>query len=84
MNQDTHRYDSGFPKIGIRPIVDRRKLVKAALADSTMELAREALAEITEVLRNPDGSPVQVIIFEPCISGMTEAPDVLNNFARKA
>ena len=62
MLEMTHRYEGGFPKIGIRPIVDRRKLVKAALAESTVELAREAAAEITSVLRNPDGSPVQVVI----------------------
>lgn len=78
-----HRYEGGFPKIGIRPIVDRRKLVKAALAESTLELAREAAAEITSVLRNPDGSPVQVVIFEPCISGMTEAARCAEQFCKE-
>lgn len=83
MLEMTHRYEGGFPKIGIRPIVDRRKLVKAALAESTLELAREAAAEITSVLRNPDGSPVQVVIFEPCISGMTEAARCAEQFRKE-
>lgn len=84
MNEDdSHRYEGGFPKIGIRPIVDRRKLVKEALAESTMELAREAAAEITAVLRYPDGSPVEVVIFEPCISGITEAARCAEQFRKE-
>lgn len=83
MNPNSHRYGGGFPKIGIRPIVDRRKLVKAALAESTMNLAREAAAEITAVLRNPDGSPVEVVIFESCISGMTEAARCAEQFRKE-
>ncbi|WP_427050639.1 L-fucose isomerase [Paenibacillus sp. TC-CSREp1] len=83
MNPNSHRYEGAFPKIGIRPIVDRRKLVKAALAESTMNLAREAAAEITAVLRNPDGSPVEVVIFESCISGMTEAATCAEQFRKE-
>lgn len=82
MTDMKHRYESGFPKIGIRPIVDRRKLVKAALAESTMELAHEAAAAITSVLRNPDGSPVQVVIFDTCISGMSEAARCAEQFRK--
>lgn len=83
MTDMTHRYENGFPKIGIRPIVDRRKLVKAALAGSTMELAHEAAAAITSVLRNPDGSPVQVVIFDTCISGMSEAARCAEQFRKE-
>ncbi|WP_342570047.1 L-fucose isomerase [Paenibacillus sp. FSL R5-0749] len=83
MTDMKHRYESGFPKIGIRPIVDRRKLVKASLAKSTMELAHEAAAAITSILRNPDGSPVQVVIFNTCISGMSEAARCAEQFRKE-
>jgi len=78
-----HRYNGGFPKIGIRPIVDRRKLVKAALKDVTMNLAREAARILSETLRYPDGSPVECVVNDVCISGHKEAADCAAKFAKE-
>ncbi|MBB6693843.1 L-fucose isomerase [Cohnella xylanilytica] len=78
-----HRYENGFPKIGIRPIIDRRKLVKAATKEMTMELAREAARLLSETLRYPDGSPVECVVNDVCISGLKEAAQCADRFAKE-
>ncbi|GBG07854.1 L-fucose isomerase [Paenibacillus agaridevorans] len=78
-----NRYSGGFPAIGIRPIIDRRKLVKAALKDMTMELAHNVAQLLTETLRHPDGSPVRCVISDTLISGVTEASRCSAQFARE-
>jgi len=78
-----HRYESGFPKIGIRPIIDRRKLVKAATKDMTMELAQEAARLLSANLRYPDGSPVVCVVNDVCISGVKEAAACAARFAKE-
>lgn len=83
MTQQNYRYSDGFPKIGIRPIVDRRKLVKAAIGAMTMELARAAADLIREHVRNPDGTQAEVIVFDTCISGMPEASRCAESFRRE-
>ncbi len=83
MKELNHRYAGGFPKIGIRPIIDRRKLVKAALKEMTMALAHEAASVLTASVRNPDGTPVQVVVFETCISGMAEAARCAETFRKE-
>jgi len=83
MADQLHRYEGGFPKIGIRPIIDRRKLVKAALRDNTMDLARNAAKLLSESLRYPDGSPVECVVNDACISGFKEASACADRFARE-
>ncbi|OWA34138.1 L-fucose isomerase [Saccharibacillus sp. O16] len=83
MTASNPRYTSGFPKIGIRPIVDRRKRVKAAIGDMTMELAQAAARLIAGQVRNPDGTPVEVVVFDTCISGMPEASRCAEQFRRE-
>ncbi|OUS75518.1 L-fucose isomerase [Paenibacillus sp. MY03] len=78
-----NRYSGGFPAIGIRPIIDRRKLVKAALKDMTMELAHNVAQLLTETLRYPDGSPVRCVISDTLISGVSEASRCSAQFARE-
>lgn len=82
MADQTHRYAAGFPKIGIRPIIDRRKLVKAALRDNTMQLAVHTAQLLSEQLRYPDGSPVACVVNETCISGFREAAECADRFAQ--
>lgn len=83
MTQSNARYAGGFPKIGIRPIVDRRKLVKAAIGEMTMELAREAARLIASHVRNPDGTPAETVVFDTCISSMPEASRCAEQFRRE-
>lgn len=78
-----HRYEGGFPKIGIRPIIDRRKLVKEALKENTMRLAENAAKLLSERLCYPDGSPVACVVNDVCISGMKEAANCADRFARE-
>ncbi|MFP4974606.1 L-fucose isomerase [Paenibacillus sp. CN-4] len=83
MSDSSQRYPGGFPVIGIRPIVDRRKQVKAALQEITMELAGKAAEILTASVRNPDGSPAQVVVYDTCISGHPEAARCAEEFRRK-
>ncbi|MBN2984643.1 L-fucose isomerase [Cohnella algarum] len=78
-----HRYAGGFPKIGIRPIIDRRKLVKAATKDMTMELALAAARALSSELNYPDGSPAECVVNETCISGFREAAECSDRFAKE-
>ena len=65
---------NGFPKVGIRPIIDgRRRGVREALEDQTMNMAKIAAALISENLRYPDGSPVECVIADTTIGGVYEA-----------
>ncbi|HPK38102.1 MAG TPA: hypothetical protein PLH01_07465, partial [Kiritimatiellia bacterium] len=52
--------ENGFPKVGIRPIIDgRRRGVRESLETQTMNMAKSAAKLISESLTYPDGSPVQ-------------------------
>ncbi len=83
MTDLSFRYASGFPKIGIRPTIDgRRKGVRESLEEQTMNLAKSAAALLTENLRYPDGSPVEVVIADTCIGGVAEAAACADKFAR--
>ena len=65
---------NGFPKVGIRPIIDgRRRGVREALEVQTMEMAKTAAKLISSSLRYPDGSPVQCVIADTTIGGVYEA-----------
>ena len=63
-----------LPKIGIRPTIDgRRKGVREALEDQTMELARLAADLITKNLKHPSGEPVECVISDTTIGRVAEA-----------
>ena len=65
---------NGFPKIGIRPIIDgRRRGVRESLEDQTMDMAKAAAELISENLRYPDGSKVECVIADTTIGGVYEA-----------
>ena len=65
---------NGFPKVGIRPIIDgRRRGVRESLEVQTMEMAKTAAKLISSSLRYPDGSPVQCVIADTTIGGVYEA-----------
>ncbi|MBQ3096631.1 MAG: L-fucose isomerase, partial [Kiritimatiellae bacterium] len=54
---------NGFPKVGIRPIIDgRRRGVRESLEVQTMKMAETAAKLISSNLRYPDGSPVECVI----------------------
>ena len=65
---------NGFPKVGIRPIIDgRRRGVRESLEVQTMKMAETAAKLISSNLRYPDGSPVECVIADTTIGGVYEA-----------
>ncbi len=80
MNQTVFTHN-GFPKVGIRPIIDgRRRGVRESLEDQTMEMAQAAAKLISGSLRYPDGSPVECVIADTTIGGRFEAAMCANKF----
>jgi L-fucose isomerase len=72
------------PKIGLRPIIDgRRQGIRESLEDQTMGMARRTAEFISANLRYPDGSPVQCVIADTCIGGVTEAARTAEKFRRE-
>jgi len=72
-----------YPKIGIRPIIDRRKLVKAATRRVVLGLANEVASFLSANLRYGNGEPVQCVIADDAISGMPEAAKATEKFRRE-
>lgn len=63
-----------LPKIGIRPTIDgRRKGVRESLENQTMKMAESVAELISECLKYPNGEPVQCVISDTTIGGVTEA-----------
>ncbi len=73
-----------MPKIGIRPTIDgRRNGVRESLEDQTMGMARATSEFLSANLRYPDGSPVECVIADSCIGGVTEAAQCADKFSRE-
>ena len=74
----------GFPKVGIRPVIDgRRRGVRESLEEQTMNMAKSAAQLISEGLKYPDGSPVQCVISDTNIGGCAEAAACAAKFERE-
>ena len=72
---------NGFPKVGIRPIIDgRRRGVRESLEVQTMNMAKTAAKLISDNLRYPDGSKVECVIADTTIGGRYEAAMCANKF----
>jgi L-fucose isomerase len=70
-----------YPKIGIRPIIDGRLGgVRESLEYTTMNMAKNVAKLYSEVLKYPDGSPVECVIADSCIGGVKEAADCAKKF----
>jgi L-fucose isomerase len=72
-----------LPKIGIRPTIDGRLGgVRESLEDQTMNLAKAVATLIADNLRYPTGEPVECVIADSCIGGVSEAAACAEKFAR--
>lgn len=72
-----------MPMVGIRPAIDgRRKGVRESLEGQTMAMARSVANLITTNLRYSNGLPVECIIADTCIGGVTEAAQAAEKFSR--
>ncbi len=75
--------DCGFPKVGIRPVIDGRcRGVRESLEVQTMNMAKSAARLISSSLKNPDGTPVQCVIADTTIGGCAEAAACAAKFER--
>ncbi|MGD0920440.1 MAG: L-fucose isomerase [Terriglobia bacterium] len=84
VNEPQSRLRGTLPKIGIRPAIDgRRKGVRESLEAQTMEMAKSAAKFLSEHLRHPNGLPVECVIADTCIGGVTEAAEAADKFARE-
>ena len=79
------RWVGGFPRIGIRPAIDGRRMgVRESLEEQTMGMARRTAEFLSANLRYPDGSPVQCVIADTCIGGLAESARCTEKFARES
>ncbi|MWR13468.1 L-fucose isomerase, partial [Escherichia coli] len=63
-----------LPKIGIRPVIDGRRMgVRESLEEQTMNMAKATATLLTEKLRHACGAAVECVISDTCIAGMAEA-----------
>jgi L-fucose/D-arabinose isomerase len=73
-----------MPKIGIRPTIDgRRKGVREALEEQTMNIARATSDFLTANLQHANGLPVECVIADTCIGGVAEAAQASEKFRRE-
>lgn len=65
-----------YPAIGIRPVVDSRRMgIRDALEGKVRQMAESAASLIRENVFYPDGTPVKIVIFPGSIAGGEEAAD---------
>ena len=77
-------FEGDLPKIGIRPTIDGRLGgVRESLEDQTMNLAKRVAELISSSVRYPNGDPVECVIAESCIGGVSEASACEDQFRRE-
>ena len=75
MNMTNH------PRIGIRPIIDgRRGGIRESLEEMTMAMAHNVAELYEKNLRYADGAPVECVIADRTIGGVTEAAMAADKF----
>jgi len=78
------RLPGRLPKVGIRPIIDgRRKGIRESLEGQTMQMAQAAAQLISKNLRHSNGLPVECVIADTTIGGVTEAARCADKFTRE-
>lgn len=78
-----NRLIGSLPKIGIRPTIDGRLGgVRESLEEQTMNMAKRAADFLTSNLFHGNGSPVECVIADTCIGGVTEAAMAAEKFDR--
>jgi L-fucose isomerase len=76
--------NSEFPKIGIRPTIDgRRRGVRESLEKQVMAMAQTAAKFLSSNLKYSNGKPVECVIADSCIGGVTEAAACADKFRRE-
>ena len=78
------RFVGDWPRIGIRPAVDGRQHgVRESLEEQTRAMALRTAKLITDNLRYPDGTPVEVVVPDHNIGGVYEAAKTAELFRKE-
>src|SRR5438067_2958323 len=82
-NPPVNRLRGSLPKIGIRPTIDGRYGgVRESLEGQVMGMARATAAFLSGNLRHACGLPVECVIADTCIGGVSEAAACSEKFTR--
>src|SRR6185503_7033094 len=83
-NPPTNRLRGSLPKIGIRPTIDGRYGgVRESLEGQVMAMARATAGFLSESMRHACGLPVECVIADTCIGGVSEATKCAEKFERE-
>jgi L-fucose isomerase len=84
MDLGRKRLAGRIPKVGIRPVIDGRRLgVRESLENQTLAMARSAARLLEAELRHANGLAVECAIPETCIGGVAEAAATAELFERE-
>ena len=84
VNPPHNRLAGDMPKIGIRPAIDgRRKGIRESLEVLTMDMAKNTADFLSANIRHANGLPVECVLADTCIGGVTEAAQTAEKFARQ-
>lgn len=73
---------NSLPKIGIRPVIDGRRMgVRESLEEQTMNMAKATAALIAEKLRHACGAQIECVIATPVSPGWRNLPPAKKNSA---
>lgn len=79
-----NRLNGEFPKIGIRPTIDGRRLgVRESLETQTMNMAKSVAELLSSTLKYPDGQVVECVIADSTIGGVAEAARCAEKFTKE-
>ncbi|MCX6079330.1 MAG: L-fucose isomerase [Chloroflexi bacterium] len=84
VHHDNKRFIGNYARVGIRPAIDgRRQGVRESLEAQTMGMAQRTADFLSANLRYPDGSPIECVIADTCIGGLTESARCAEKFAHE-
>lgn len=77
-----HQTLQNLPKIGIRPVIDGRRMgVRESLEEQTMNMAKATAQLLSEQLHHACGAAVECVIADGCIAGMAESAACEDKFS---
>ena len=78
------RFIGEYPKVGIRPVIDRRQGgVRESLEEQTMNMAKSVADLISSELKYSNGAPVQCVIADSTIGRVPEAAACAEKFRKE-
>ena len=79
-----HQTLQNLPKIGIRPVIDGRRMgVRESLEEQTMNMAKATAQLLSEQLHHACGAAGECVIADGCIAGMAESAACEDKFSRQ-